>query len=435
MRWRALQPMLDVLGRAVRLPLALWRRSPVRIRYNPNGRITRYSLAHRIPDAPKALRLEVGPVRVAGFLSATNGVGQGARLQLARLAKLGLCPVSVDLTADVIPDRRVSVLPTENARATGHGGCIILHANPPTLQDAIASARIGPTVYRIGYWAWELETAPPVWADMARFVHEVWTPSHFSADAIRQRVSIPVHVVPHPLDVPVNDVNDVARSVGTQPFTVLFAYDVRSSHARKNPEAAIAAFRRAFPRDTRARMIIKVSDLQAYPAAENSLARAISGDPRIRLERGVLSDSDMQSLIRSADVILSLHRSEGFGLLLAHGMAAGRVVIATGWSGNTDFMSNDCAIPVPYRLVPVEDAQRLYESGRWAEPDIDAAADALRACYTDASLRRSLGDAAAAAIARQLGPELDACLLARLPLDHLVSGAAHHAVSDPTGSA
>ena len=47
----------------------------------------------------------------------------------------------------------------------------------------------------------------------------------------------------------------------------------------------------------------------------------------------------MMQLINSIDSLISLHRSEGFGLHLAEAMAMGKAVIATNWSGNTDFMN------------------------------------------------------------------------------------------------
>jgi len=53
-------------------------------------------------------------------------------------------------------------------------------------------------------------------------------------------------------------------------------------------------------------------------------------------------------------------------------------VVATGWSGNLDFMSDADSALVPFTLVPVVDASLVYRSGVWAEPDIAAAARILR---------------------------------------------------------
>jgi hypothetical protein len=81
----------------------------------------------------------------------------------------------------------------------------------------------------------------------------------------------------------------------------------------------------------------------------------------------------MAGLIQDADAVISLHRSECFGLLLAEAMARSRPVIATGWSGNLEFMNADVSLLVPSRLVKVRDPQGVYHMGEWAEPDVDAA--------------------------------------------------------------
>ena len=51
----------------------------------------------------------------------------------------------------------------------------------------------------------------------------------------------------------------------------------------------------------------------------------------------------------AADCYVSLHRSEGFGLTLAEAMALGKPVIATGYSGNLDFMTPETSYLVPWR--------------------------------------------------------------------------------------
>ena len=70
--------------------------------------------------------------------------------------------------------------------------------------------------------------------------------------------------------------------------------------------------------------------------------------------------------------MLSLHRSEGFGLVPAEAMLLGRAVVATGWSGNMDFMDADSAALVGYRLVPARDPRGVFEApgADWAEPDL-----------------------------------------------------------------
>jgi glycosyltransferase involved in cell wall biosynthesis len=106
-----------------------------------------------------------------------------------------------------------------------------------------------------------------------------------------------------------------------------------------------------------------------------------------------LEDEGVWRLIASADVLLSLHRSEGYGLVLAEAMKLRRCVVATGWSGNMDFMDRDNSIPIPFRRIPVQDPQKQYVAPdqTWADADVAAAAQALRTLEADPALRRRMG--------------------------------------------
>lgn len=116
---------------------------------------------------------------------------------------------------------------------------------------------------------------------------------------------------------------------------------------------------------------------------------------------GALTGDEVLVMIERADVVLSLHRCEGFGLTLAEAMLRRKPVVATDWSGNTDFMDTNCAVPVPYKLVPVDDSCGIY-SGRpdavWAEPDVSYAATALERLSSDAEFYSKVSAAARARI-------------------------------------
>jgi glycosyltransferase involved in cell wall biosynthesis len=96
-------------------------------------------------------------------------------------------------------------------------------------------------------------------------------------------------------------------------------------------------------------------------------------------------------------VFISLHRAEGFGLTIAEAMLHGLPVIATGWSGNVDFLGDQTGVPIPFRLVAAEDPQGTYDCPdmTWADADIDAAATALRRLRDNPLLRETIGKQAA----------------------------------------
>jgi hypothetical protein len=80
-------------------------------------------------------------------------------------------------------------------------------------------------------------------------------------------------------------------------------------------------------------------------------------------------------------------------------------VIATGYSGNMDFMSAQEACPVDFCLREVAPgAYPHWQNQRWAEPHIAQAARFMRRLADDPAAARALGAAGMARIQRQYAP-------------------------------
>jgi glycosyltransferase involved in cell wall biosynthesis len=156
--------------------------------------------------------------------------------------------------------------------------------------------------------------------------------------------------------------------------------------------------------------VLKVWGADHAPGDFARIAAMVEGAANIRLETGALSSADRHALTACSDIVLSLHRAEGFGLVMAEAMALAKPVVATGWSGNTDFMDPGCAVLVGHSLAAARDDRSVYR-GTWAEPDVMAAAVALRRLADDPAERSRLG---AAARARVRGLLTEAPLLAAL---------------------
>jgi glycosyltransferase involved in cell wall biosynthesis len=352
-------------------------------------------VAPRPTDGAKARE----PIIVAGALRTASGLGEAARLSFDALRLAGGDVYGIDLSADLMQPVDAPKFDFANGQDLIGTGTIILHVNAPLVP--LALTRLGQRLVRdkyiVGYWAWELPSLPEDWAFGFSFVHEIWTPSNFVADAVRPRAGTrPVRILPHPVAI---------RRAGTAPpasrrggFTVLTVFNAASSFARKNPIATIKAFKRAFGDDPTARLTIKLANSAAFPAALAAIHESIGGARNVEVRSGVVSAEEIDSLYGASDVVISLHRSEGFGLTLTEAMARGLPVVATNWSGNVDFLNDQNGRPIPYRLVPAEDPQGTYHhpSMLWADPDVDAAADALGQLRREPQLSRLLGEAGAA---------------------------------------
>ncbi len=351
-----------------------------------------------------------GDVVVVGFLGTASGLGESARHMLRRIRAAGVTAHGANVSRfAAMEDFDAGPLWPEQAAP---GGLAILHVNPDILNLVLAA--IGRRRLRsrhvVGYWFWELDVLPPKWIRALRCVDEIWAPSRFIADAVAKALpGRAVHVLPLPFDAasqPMVPRRDPLPQFQGRPV-VLFAYDVRSTLARKNPEAVVEAFRRATEGDANPVLVLKANNESAWPGARDHLERAIAGMPNVHVIRDVMSEDGIKDLIARADVVMSLHRAEGFGLLLAEAMAAAKPVIATDWSGSRDFMSPECSVLVPCKLVPVCDPQRIYDKyeANWAEPDIAFAAEALRRLLRDPSERQRLGAAARSHVLAFFAPE------------------------------
>ena len=130
-----------------------------------------------------------------------------------------------------------------------------------------------------------------------------------------------------------------------------------------------------------------------------------AGLGNVRLETRSFPIGDAHALTACADIVLSLHRSEGFGLVPAEAMLLGRPVVATDWSANTEFMDAASAAMVACRLVPAADARGVYAvpGAMWAEPDLADAARHLARLADDPEARAALGQAGRAMARARLG--------------------------------
>ncbi|MDE1905400.1 MAG: glycosyltransferase [Rhodospirillales bacterium] len=335
---------------------------------------------------------------MGGELEASTGLGGAARHLLAGAQALGFGGYPVTLGVGRVPSGDIP----ENA-------ALLLAVNAPSLPLMLARAE--RTMLRrriIGSWAWELPVVPKSWVAGGRYVHEVWAPSPFVAQALEAVLPGRVRMVPYPLalcGLPAED-EALGLNLPSHITVTLMVLSLGSSFTRKNPLAGVAAFKRAFANRTDQLLIVKLQGAAAYPR-EAAQIEAVAG-PNVQVVSGVWPEARMAALMARADIILSLHRSEGFGLVLAQAMLRGKPVVATGWSGNMVFMDEISAALIGYELVTVKDKTGIYkplQGARWAEPDVAHAAEWLCKLGDDAGLRLAMGGRARAQAAAALNGE------------------------------
>lgn len=258
------------------------------------------------------------------------------------------------------------------------------------IETALMLARIGPQLftghYNIGYWPWELPEWPAAWHHAYELVDEVWASSRYAYQAFQHSAPVPVRHMP--MAVTVEQSEGLSRADFKLPetdFLFVYGFDFLSYPSRKNPFAAIEAFKQAFPEGNEAvGLVIKVMRAEQRPDDWQALQAAMAEDPRIHTLADTLSRGALLDLYRACNAFVSLHRSEGFGRNIAEAMCLEKPVIVTGHSGNMDFTTPATAALVEHRMIPLgADDYPFGEGQHWADPSLEHAASQMARLVND----------------------------------------------------
>jgi glycosyltransferase involved in cell wall biosynthesis len=263
---------------------------------------------------------------------------------------------------------------------------VLLHVMPafyPRLAAMVRGKRIA------AYSVWETDRLPRAWSTLLKPVELLMVPCEWNRPIFREGgFSGPIEVVPHSLrpgKAPIED-----RPSDDSEF-VFYSINVWSD--RKGLGRTLTAYLRAFNAQDRVRLILKTSERHVslrvpftawYPVRTRWLVSRIlkqyANPPALTLITDDLSYQGIEDLHRQSQCYVSLCRSEGWGIGAFDAAASGRPVIMTGFGGQTEFLPDDLAYLVRYRMVktPFRPLEPPDLGHRWAEPDVDHAVALMR---------------------------------------------------------
>ena len=366
--------------------------------------------AQAVPPAlvpPPAGSTQLPGVNLVGYLAGEFGVASAARMVLRMLRTAGIPVAAMPVSAASHRNsHRVSVstfgAPYDVSILALNADGLLAYAQTPDFR-----AHSGRP--RVGIWYWEVDVLPESMRPAFALVDEVWCASEHVRAALEPWTEKPVRKHPLVFEAPHQPTHMHRGDLGLPDdrFLFGFVFDYASVPARKNPLGLLETYRQAFGPDDGATLVLKSINARHAPAAAEAVRR-LAGDRRdIILIDAHLDVVEMRALFELLDCYVSLHRSEGLGLTLSAAMAAGTPVIATGWSGNVEFMTADNSVLVPSSLEEVGPGSDPYPpEAVWASPDMDAAAKAMRRLFDRPDEARALGLAGRSTILREHAPEL-----------------------------
>jgi len=337
-------------------------------------------------------------VNMSGLFNAEIGFGEAIRNNLKALEKVGIPAKPINFNMQLnhrLNDSSVAFEDNINDYPIN-----IVHVNMDTIWSFLKekSSDFFKNKYNIGYWAWEMEEFPDEYVEYFKYYDEIWTCSKYCLDSMSLKSDIPVINIPHAIDINEKDINEnFDTRLTSECYHFLFVFDYNSLIERKNTLAVIDAYEKAFGKDNeRVKLVLKTS----VPGSHLSMARSqvktrIANNNNIIYKEEMLRRNDLLALMNKADCYISLHRSEGFGLTMAEAMALGKPVIATGYSGNLDFMNINNSFLVKYKMIKHEyDLSVLPKNNYWSDPDTDHAAELMKLVYENPGMAKSIGEKA-----------------------------------------
>ncbi|MEG4800593.1 glycosyltransferase [Microcoleus sp. ARI1-B5] len=345
-------------------------------------------------------------INIAGYINGEFGIGEGVRANI-RAAEAAGIPLNIN-NFTRSPHRKKDTTYLNFSPDNPHPiNLIQVNADEVATFIKYTGFSYFQNKYNIGFWAWEIPAFPPEWQPAFNHFHEIWTYSNYCAEAIAQVSPIPVIKIMPSISLPAPSLSREALNLPKDKFIFLFVFDFCSRIERKNPLAAIQAFKQAFGEDDSVLLLLKSSNSGKNIQDLALLNSVLANCANIKHLDGYLSKDEINGLLYNCDCYVSLHRCEGFGLTMAEAMFYGKPVIATGYSSNTEFMNVGNSFLVKYKLVPIEKDCGPYKKGNvWAQPDVEHAADLMRYVFNNYWEAQQIGAIAAEEIKTLLNPQV-----------------------------
>ena len=271
-----------------------------------------------------------------------------------------------------------------------------------------------PGIKNIGYTVWETSRLPNNWVSLCNQLDAILVPCSWNVDVFKSSgVSVPVIKVPHTINIKDFNIDGEMERIDAIPQDKYIFYSIFQWTARKNPVGLISAYLSEFRPSDKVCLVIKSymennSDedktkvISAITEVRKSLQLMTYNTAQIILVHGALSSHGIMSLHNQGDCFVLPHRAEGWGVPIMEAMLFGKPAIATGFSGNMEFMNKDNSYLIDYNITPVSGMGKPTYHGwmDWAEPHICSIRNNMRHVYENQDRAKIMGEVGRQSLSR-----------------------------------
>lgn len=245
--------------------------------------------------------------------------------------------------------------------------------------------------YNVGITAGvETDKCNPEWINNVNSMHAVIVPSKHVAQSFTNtgKVNVPLHVIPESFVDAIlkNDSELPPLHEFSTKFNFLVFGQITGNNPfndRKNTFFTLKWLCETFKDNKDVGIVVKTNAGRNTKIDRNvvkNLLQTVLGEcrkgpyPKVHLLHGELNDNEVASLYRHPQIkaLVAATRGEGYGLPILEAAASGLPVIATGWSGHTDFLNHGKYINIDYKLEEIHHTRvdnRIFMKGsKWANP-------------------------------------------------------------------
>jgi glycosyltransferase involved in cell wall biosynthesis len=234
----------------------------------------------------------------------------------------------------------------------------------------------------------EVSKIPQAWVYKLNKMDEVWIPNKFNYNSfINSGVKRDkLFIIPSPVDFSYSNESSIFQFKSKKRFKFfsIFNYDVRH---RKGFDILLKAYIETFSRKDDVCLVIKTKNSIEDIRREYNL---IGNIPEIEIINKIIKRNELLSIYRGVNCFVLPSRGEGIGRTYLDALMMGVPIIATGWSGNTDFLNKENSFSIKYKLVEIEKKHFLKYPGfygsKWAEPDVEDLKKIMKFVYNQFSV-------------------------------------------------